>query len=239
MSEEPTKPKIVFDNYACTIVSVKDQMDNLRIIQFRLDDKKIDFIAGQYVSVILEGVRPAPFSIASSPILHNTIELGIEITGGPVTSKIKQAVVGDKAVLRGPFGTFVLKDEKKVCFLAGGVGITPFMSMLRWMRDTNQDIHATLIYSCRQEQQFLWIKELEEMTHICPNIKIVLTCTRETPADWKHHLGRIDEKMVKEVLPDFMENTFYSCGPPVLIDAMFDLLKKMGVPENQCKKEDW
>jgi glycine betaine catabolism B len=232
--------KIIFDNYDSTISSIEEPMDNLRVFKFKLDNKSINFTAGQYVSVIYPGAHPAPFSIASSPQIHDEIELGIEITGGPVTSKLKQAKVGDKAVLRGPFGTFVLQGEKKVCFLAGGVGITPFMCMLRWIRDTNQnDIQATLFYSCRVKQQFLWLPELEQMQREHPNIKIVLTVTRETPPDWKHRTGRIDERMIRETIPDFVEHTFYSCGPPALIDGMFGMLKALGVPDEKMKKEKW
>jgi len=239
---EPIQPgpkKIVFDNYDATITNIQQPMDTLRVFVFKLDDKKINFIAGQYVSVIYPGTHPAPFSIASSPENHDIVELGIEITGGPVTSKLKDAKVGDKAVLRGPFGTFTLAGEKKVCFLAGGVGVTPFMSMLRWIRDTNQDVKATLFYSCKVEKQFLWLDELEQMALSHVNIRIFPTITKEAPADWIHKTGRINETMIRECLPDFMEHTFYSCGPPALIEAMFTMLKSMGVSENNLKKEKW
>jgi glycine betaine catabolism B len=233
--------KIVFDNYDSTIIEIQQPMENLRVFKFKLEgEKRINFTAGQYVSVIYPGAHPAPFSIASSPENHEVVELGIEITGGPVTSRLKLANVGDKAILRGPFGNFVMQGEKKVCYLAGGVGITPFMCMLRWIRDTHQDgVNAVLFYSCKVQEQFLWVPELEQMAREHPNIKIVLTITRDVPPGWTHHSGRINEQMIREEMPDFAERTFYSCGPPALIDAMFGLLKTMGVTDDKLKKEKW
>ena len=239
VSEQAPK-KIIFDNYDAAVTRITHQMDNLFIYEFTIQQlKSVNFTAGQYMSLIVPGSTPAPFSIASSPERHDIIELGIEITGGPHTSKIRELKVGDHVVLRGPFGTFVMQGERKVCYLAGGVGVTPFMSMLRWIRDTHQDIQATLFYSCKSREQFLWLDELESMTKTHPNIRVVLTITREAPEGWMHEIGRINAQMMKNFLPDFVENTFYSCGPPTLIDAMFAMLKELGVPEDRLKREKW
>jgi glycine betaine catabolism B len=241
MEGEAAKPKIVFDNYDAVVTKITRQMDDLYIYEFTITPpKQANFIAGQYMSLIVPGSTPAPFSIASSPARHDVIELGIEITGGPHTSKIKLLKEGDHVILRGPFGTFVMQGEKKVCYLAGGVGITPFMSMLRWIRDTHQDdIQATLFYSCKTKDQFLWPDELEQMTKTHTNIRVILTVTREDPPGWLHEKGRINPEMIKGFMPDYLEHTFYSCGPPNLIDAMFGILKEMGVPEDRLKREKW
>jgi len=234
-------PKIVFDNYDCTITDVKMPVPNLYVFKCQLPPgKQINFIAGQYVSWMVPNVGPAPFSIASSPADTTALELSIELTGGPHTSVIKQAKVGDHCVLRGPFGNFVIgTGEKRIAFLAGGVGITPFMSMLRWIRDTKQDIKATLFWSCRTIAEFTWIDEIEAMQRECPNIRVVFTVTREDPPGWQHYKGRINEAMIRGKLPDSDETVFYSCGPPALIDAMFAILKTMGVPDERLKKEKW
>jgi len=231
--------KIIFDNYDTVIEDIKIQAEKFYVYKYRLVDKKINFIAGQYVSVIVPGSTPAPFSIASSPEQHDMIELAIEMTGGPHTSKIQQTKVGDHTTLRGPFGTFVLGEEKKACFLSGGVGITPFMSMLRWIRDTKQDIQAVLFYSCRIKDQFLWMDELEQMIQDHPNIKIVFTVTREDPPDWKYNKGRITKELIIEKLPEYKDYTFYSCGPQSLIDGMFTILKELGLPDEKVKREKW
>jgi glycine betaine catabolism B len=239
MVEGEQPKKIVFDNYDTIVEKIDVPLPNLYVYQFKLVDKKINFIAGQYVSLIVPGSTPAPFSIASSPEVHDMIELGIEITGGPHTSKIKELKLGDHVTLRGPFGTFVMQGEKKICYLAGGVGITPFMSMLRWIRDTHQDVQATLFYSCKTKADVLWLGELEMMSNTHPNIRVIITVTREDPPNWSHEKGRINAEMIKNFLPDFSEHTFYSCGSPALIEAMFGILKEMGVSEEKLKREKW
>jgi glycine betaine catabolism B len=239
MVEGEQPKKIVWDNYDTIVTKVDAPLDNLKVYQFKLVDKKINFVAGQYVSLIVPGSTPAPFSIASSPEVHDMIELAIEITGGPHTSKINLLKVGDHTTLRGPFGTFTMRGEKKVCYLAGGVGITPFMSMLRWIRDTNPDVEAVLFYSCKVKQQFLWMDELDEMAAKHPNLRIILTVTRETPENWMYRTGRINADLVREIIPNFQEYSFYTCGPPALIDAMFGVMKELGLPEDRLQREKW
>ena len=232
-------PKIQFWTFDAEITAMHNPLPGLYVYRFRLD-KPITFVAGQYVSVFLPGKKPAPFSIASSPEQHDALELGVEVVG-PVTTAMSQMKVGDRVPLKGPFGKFVMTDtEQQVCYLAGGVGITPFMSMLRWIRDTHQDgRHATLFYSCKTQDQFLWREELETMMRECPNMKIILTITREAPPSWPHKTGRIDEKMIREAITDVPGTVYYSCGPVPLIDAMFALLRTMGVPESNLKREPW
>jgi ferredoxin-NADP reductase len=233
--------KIIFDNYDSVVSKITTQMDDLIIYEFAIvPSKTTNFVAGQYMSLIVPGATPAPFSIASSPERHDMIELAIQMTGGPHTSKIKLLKEGDHAILRGPFGTFTMQGEKKACYFAGGVGITPFMSMLRWIRDTHQDdVQAVLFYSCKVKQQFCWLEELEQMQREHPNIKVVLTVTREDPPDWPHRKGRVSADMIRETIPDYKDYIFYSCGPPALIDGVFAMLKEMGVAEDHLKREKW
>jgi ferredoxin-NADP reductase len=230
--------KIVFETYDTTVISVQRPVPDLCVFEFKMP-KPVNFTAGQYFSILVPGVGPAPFSIASSPERHDVIELAIEITGGKHTSWINQLKAGDTCQLKGPFGNFVLRGEKKVCFLSGGVGITPFMSMLRWIHETKQPVQATLMHSCRVKDQFLWMDELQEMSKANDNLRVVLTVTREDPPGWLYEKGRINEEMIRNFLPDYMETTFYSCGPPALINGLFDMLKKMGVPEERLKQEKW
>jgi len=229
--------KLQFWTFDAEITAIHKPLPNLFVHRYRLD-KPIAFQAGQYVSIAFPGMKPAPMSIASSPEEHEALELGVEIVG-KVTTHLSELKVGDRVPLKGPFGKFVMGDERSSCFLAGGVGITPFMSMLRWLRDTRSDRRATLLYSCRTQDQFLWREELETMMRECPNFRIVLTITREQPSGWPHRLGRIDERVIMESVPDLAGTVFYSCGPEPLIDAVFGILRGMGVTEDRLKREPW
>lgn len=192
----------------------------------------ITFIPGQYVSVILDGMRPAPFSIANSAAQED-IELGIGVHGA-VTTALRDTPLGTTVVLRGPFGRFTLGDEKKVCFLSGGVGITPFASMLRSLRDTEGTIDAVLLASAKHRAQLLWADELLALR---PPLRAVLTLTQER--DPALHHGRIDAAFIQAQVPDFAERTFYACGPAAFIDAVFAALARLGVPPERMRKEAW
>jgi len=238
MAEPPRK--IIFDNYDCIIRKVHTPTPTLRVFTFELpEEKEIHFIPGQYMSWVTPDAGPAPFSIASSPADRKHLEFAIQVTGGKHTAYIKERAIGDHAILRGPFGRFVMENEKKVAFLAGGVGITPFMSMLRAIRDLKLDVKATLFWSCKSAAEFEWTEELTAMERDCPNIKVHLTLTGEKPAVWEHHTGRINDAMIVAAVPDWQETTFYSCGPPALIEAMATTLKNIGLPDTQFKREKW
>jgi len=237
---EPQKSQtIVFDSYAATITRKETHKSGLWEIDFSLD-KELHFKPGQYVSVYVENLKkPAPFSIASSPVDTKNVVLGIEVVG-EVTTTITALDPGTVVTLKGPFGKFVIGDhERKVCLLAGGIGITPFMSMLRWVRDTHPDKHVVLFYSCKAEDQFMWLDELEEMQRTNENIKIVLTITKDLPEGWKHKSGRISQEMIREEIPDYDEYVYFTCGPKGLIEAMFTLLEGMGIPKENIRREAW
>lgn len=219
-----------FDHPA--IVTKKTILDDKHfIITFR-PDEKINFLPGQYLSVVLDGKRPAPFSIASSTAQYD-IELGIGVHG-EVTTALRDTPVGTRVILRGPFGRFTLQDQKKVCFLSGGVGLTPFVSMLRSLRDAHSDVDAILLASSKRKTQFLWPDEL--LTMRVPQ-RVVFTLTEEQNSAFPH--GRIDAAFVRKYVPDFEQRTFYACGPDAFITAMFSVLKELGIDEARMVKEAW
>lgn len=219
-----------FDHPA--VVVAKDNVDDRHFTILFRPDERFSFVPGQYVSVVLEGRRPAPFSIASSTA-SGDIELGIGVHG-EVTTALRDITVGTRVVLRGPFGRFVLKGDPKVCFLSGGVGITPFASMLRSLRDSSGTTDAVLLASAKCRTQLLWPDELSALR---PPLRAVFTLTQERDPSFLS--GRIDEDFVRTHVPDFAERTFYACGPPAFIDAMFAVLKGLGVPEERLVKEAW
>lgn len=234
----PLKKKLPkFDTYTAKLVRMETKWRDLWEFVFELE-KPMEFIAGQYASIIVPGhKKPAPFSIASSPIHKNQLDFGIEVIG-EVTTAMSLLKPGDQVTMKGPFGEFIMgPHERKVCFLAGGIGVTPFMSMLRWIRDTHPDKHAVLFYSCKAEDQFMWLEELREMQESCENIKIILTCTKEEKEGFSS--GRIDETMIREELPDFDEYVYFTCGPQGLIEAMIALMTSMGISKENVRREAW
>lgn len=219
-----------FDREA--VVIEKNIVDDAHFTILFRPHNPMTFIPGQYVSVILDDMRPAPFSIASSA-RRGDIELGIGVHGA-VTTALRDTTIGTTVVLRGPFGRFTLGDEKKVCFLAGGVGITPFASMLRTLRDAGGATDAVLLASAKHRAQLLWA---DEFLALRPPLRAVLTLTQEH--DPMLHHGRIDAAFIRSQVPDFAERTFYACGPAAFIDAVFAALAELGVQPERMRKEAW
>ncbi|MDD9953665.1 MAG: FAD-dependent oxidoreductase [Candidatus Woesearchaeota archaeon] len=233
---EPAKPP-PFQEFQATVTEMDTHHRDLWEFYFKLD-KPIHFVAGQYVSIFLEGIHPLPFSIASSPVHHDTLGLGIEIVGEGTTA-LSHLKPDDTVTMKGPFGHFVMGEEPKVCFLSGGVGVTPFICMMRWIRDTSEDRQATMLYSCKKKDQFLWFDELEDMNRNNENLHAVFTLTKEEPDDWPYRHGRITPEMIKEVLPDYKEHVYFCCGPEAFINGMQEVVKQLGVPDENFRREAW
>ncbi len=190
--------------------------------------EKISFVSGQYLSIVLPGRKPVPLSIASSEA-DLEIEFGIAAKGDN-TQAIRALEVGSEIVLRGPFGKFKLDTQKKVCFIAAGTGITPFMSMLRTIRDVKKDVDAVLVYSLKKKKDILW----DELLHIDG---ASITFTQEQVLGYRY--GRIDIQFLQESVSDYLERTFFLCGAPEFLTAVIDMLLSLGVPKEQILREAW
>ena len=208
---------------------------------------KPSFVPGQYMEFTLGHARPDSrgnrryFTIASSPT-EDTLRLGVRFYERG--SSFKRALYGMNARARffgGQIaGDFTLpRDEtRKLAFLAGGIGITPFRSMLKYLVDTNQRRDAILFYSNRVADEIVYKDVLAE-AEARLGIKTVytLTDTGAIPRGWTGGRGRIDERMIREAAPDYRERTFYLSGPPEMVRAYERVLRGMGVARAQIKKD--
>jgi ferredoxin-NADP reductase len=204
------------------------------------------FVAGQYVALVLPGVQSAvdkdkshKFSIASSPL-----ELDIEISTRMRDTVYKKTLgalkVGDSVTLKGPMGNFVLPTEPtRMVILTGGIGITPFMSMLRYCVAAMMSHRITVMYSNRAPQDTAYLQELDGM--VGSNIDVVHTMT-DMPAEdrsWSGEHGFIDEAMIKRHVNDFDAAHYFIAGPPKMVEAMRGVLNSMKVPVEQVHTEDF
>lgn len=201
-------------------------------------EKKFVFTPGQfYVVYRLENGKPKEsrsYSVSSSPGDHLDVTYKLK---GSFTHALWEMKVGDKLAVGGPWGHFVVGEAKDVVLLAGGIGITPFMSMLREAAATNSSTKFTLFYSNRTKEEIAFLEELKRLEKLNQNIKVVFTLTRETPADWAGELGRINETMLKKHLDTLEGKTFFACGPNELVEAMVSLLSALDVPKEKIKFE--
>jgi ferredoxin-NADP reductase len=214
-----------------------------RIINLDLSSINLPFRAGQALMVGLQGSPlRKPYSIASAPWeVQNTgvMQVLVQIDdSGALDPHLELAAPGTQLDVEGPFGTFQLPaetDRRPVLFIAGGTGIAPFRSMImeRLARPGAQQV--VLVYSVRAPDEFAFRSELDALQR-AGRIVPYFTVTRDTT--WSGRRGRIDEGLLAEALPSTDANCFV-CGPPLLVNESFALLRSIGVSESQIQIEKY
>lgn len=208
---------------------------------FRLGlSQPIGFSPGQYVSLRFPGeLRFHAFSIASSPAKRQELELVVK-KEREFTTRMLSSPPGTVFELLGPMGKFMENPEGDVVMIAGGVGVTPFLSAVRAARDgEDRRRQWWLFYSCRTRQDIVAEEELRKLHDLNDHVHVVFTLTRETPSGWDGELGHVDKAMLERHLGRLDGKTFYTCGPGRLIDAMAAMLKEAGVPSERILTESW
>ncbi|MCJ7794168.1 FAD-dependent oxidoreductase [Candidatus Bathyarchaeota archaeon] len=201
---------------------------------------ELTYKSGQYFFItIKQGDRELTkhFSFSSSPTEKDHFEFTKKFTDHEYSMALKAAKVGDWARIDAPYGQFTFEGEyPKIAQLAGGIGITPFISMCKNATDKRLSSKITLFYGCRTENDIDFKQELEKMQEQNKNLKIVFM-VNEASSHWKGATGVINAEMIKKELPDYKDNLFYVCGPPPMVKAMETLLESIGLPKTQLKLE--
>ena len=196
--------------------------------------------------------EPRPFTISSEPGTDRT-SLTIK-RAGKFTSGIHSLERGTKVLCEGPYGVFYpdFKKEKKLVFIAGGVGITPFLSILRHINKAEEGCDVTVIWSVKTRADIIAENELKKLSRGLKNrIKIVIFMSRETkpesgkdsevPEDdnFVYEYGRINEKCFEEHIKD-TDSSVYLCGPPQLQAVVLASLKKYpGIKPASVRRENF
>ncbi|MDP7572693.1 MAG: hypothetical protein QF391_13915, partial [Myxococcota bacterium] len=137
---------------------------------------------------------------------------------------------GDTVILSGPYGEFTVdEDEEKIGMIAGGIGITPFISILHDIDARGFAGDAVLLYSGKRRSDTAYIEELTRLGDDNPYIEVVFTMTDDP--DYEGNKGRIDRAFVEAHVDGVADRTWYVAGPPGLVEAFDSLLKQMGAKE--------
>ncbi len=200
----------------------------------------LEYKPGQYffVNIKQDGKELTHhFSFSSSPTQKDFFEFTKKITDHEYSTALKNAKVGDWARIDAPYGKFTFEGEyPKIVLLAGGIGVTPFVSICKNAADKHLDCKITLFYGCRSEADMAFREEFEAMAAVNKNFRAVMTLSQASP-QWKGLTGNISADLIKQVLPDFREQVFFACGPPPMVQAMSALVEGLGLPKEQLKLE--
>ncbi|MGE5380148.1 MAG: ferredoxin reductase, partial [Methylocystaceae bacterium] len=202
------------------------------------------FQAGQYINlnVKIDGVRTSrAYSISSPPTQTAYYDITVRrIANGFVSDYLlDQVTVGDSFESGGPTGNFYynpLFHGNNLVFIAGGSGITPFMSMIRETVDSGSARQITLIYGSKTTDDIIFHSELTDYAASCPNFEYYPVIS-EPEDSYQGLRGFIDAALLRILIPDPEVPTFYLCGPQALYELCTSELIELGVPQRQIRKE--
>lgn len=206
------------------------------------------FKPGQAIDLVIdapelaEDAKRHAFSIVSAP--H---EINLTIATRMRDSAYKRALAdlheGAAVDIDGPFGSMTLhKDASRpACFIAGGIGITPFMSMLRHARKVHSPHRLVLIYSNRLLKDAAFLAELEEMARLNDHFRLIATMTDvdASASEWSGEHRRIDAAFLSSILEDLPSAIHYVTGPPAMVAAMRAALSEAGIDEEDVRSEEF
>ena len=211
----------------------------------------LDFKPGQFLRYHIADPRPDErsdnrfFSIACAPF-ENIIRLTTKFAQNESSTFKKNLFklnVGQNIEAFGPSGSFMLEDAKKqYVFIAGGIGITPFHSIVLDLNHRHEKINITLLYANRTGKP-LFSQELNEIAQNHPEFKIYYLISDEPVKNEQIASnigvlgGKISEQTIKTLIPDFRSLIYYISGPEPMMMAFEDMLRKMGIPKENIKRD--
>jgi ferredoxin-NADP reductase len=209
-----------------------------------------DFAAGQYVNVILpnpphsdaEGNRRT-FSIASPPHEAAALWVVTRMTGSAMKRSLAEVGLGTPIEILGPAGSFTLHQDASVpaVFIAGGIGITPFRSMVHDAVRRRLPHRITLIYSNRNPQGAAFHEELNQLVKTCPSLTYVPTMTqadKSIPA-WSGERRYVNADFLRDHVGDLTVPIFYLAGPPGLVTGLAKVVIEAGGDPSHVHAEEF
>ena len=204
-----------------------------------------DYRPGQYLTLRLtvdgKSVNRS-YTIASSPTRRGYCELTVKreamgISSGHLHREVRD---GDSLAVAAPAGNFVFTGAEAdgVVLLAGGVGLTPLMSVVRYLTDQSWSGGIYLLVVARTEGDIIFRDEIEHLRRRFPNLHVCITLSRASAANgWTGERGRLTTELLTRFVPDLARRPVYVCGPDEMMAATLRVLRELGVPDANVKTE--
>jgi ferredoxin-NADP reductase len=217
------------------------------MVNFDLLGEEVDFRPGQYFWVTLldppyddeKGPR-RHISVVTSPNERGVLGLCTRLRDSAFKRSLAELPVGTEVDVEAPKGSFALPEETDVpyVFIAGGIGITVFRSMLRYIDEEQLPYQVTLVYSNRDRESAAFLDELAELDRRNPNFRLVATMTADP--GWEGETRRIDAAMLRDVLDGELGTfTYVIAGPPSMVEGVVDELKAAGIAEDRILPDSY
>jgi ferredoxin-NADP reductase len=209
------------------------------LVTFDLLGEEIDFRPGQYFYVTLpslghddeKGLR-RHITVVTSPNEKGVLGFATRMRDSAFKQTLRELPAGSEVEVEPPKGSFGLPEDpsRPLVFVAGGIGITVFRSMLRYIHEERIPYRVTLIYSNRDRESTAFLDELRELERALPDFRLVLTMTQDP--GWEAETRKVDGDFLKNYLEgDLNEYTFLVAGPPAMAEGVQAALRQAGVQE--------
>lgn len=206
-----------------------------------------EFRAGQALEVILPGAAEGDagrhaFSIVSAPH-EGELVFATRMRDSAFKRALAVLPLGASLGIDGPFGSLTLhkKAKRAGVLIAGGIGITPFMSMLRHAVEQRSAQTLVLLYSNRRPEDAAFLTELQALARRHPPLRLLATMTdmAHSTQAWDGATGHIDGAFVQRAVAGLPAPVFYVAGPPAMVEAMREALQDAGVDEDDVRSEEF
>ena len=223
------------------ITQIRDVAEDVRSFHIHVPDRPA-YRPGQFLVLELEAqgkLRKRAYSLASPPHWENVEVLVKREPQGKVSPVLFGLEEGAELDVKLPYGMMYLHDPlpEKVVFLAGGVGLSPLLSMIRHLVHIGYGGGIVLLYGNRTPDYIIYKEELDELAQR-PNVKVVYTIDHPEGTGWQGETGFITTDMIRKYC-DVENSGFYICGPPQMAGHMVQNLDELGVPHDRIRKEQW
>lgn len=228
-----------------TVAEAREVAKGTLLVLFAVDDYP-DYRPGAYFWVELpdrghsdeKGLR-RHISLATSPTERGVVGLATRLRDTAFKRTLAELEVGDEVQVEEPKGSFLLPEDTHAdyVFVAGGIGITVFRSMLRYIADEGLPYRITLVYSNRDRESAAFLDELEELERRIDGLRVILTMTDEP--GWEGETRRLDAGVLEDLVGDLESKTFLVAGPPAMANAVAESLLAAGVPEERVRSDSF
>jgi len=230
-----------------TLFEVEDVTHNVKTFRFKLPgggNIPFDYLPGQFLTLHIapQGVPiKRSYTIASTPTWRDRVEITVKREANGVVSRWlhDDLKVGDELEVEAPSGTFVFTgaQAESIVLVGAGVGITPMMSVVRYLHETGWPGQVYLVLGFRSPRDFIFREELEGLTARYSNLSVTVTVSNPGNETWTGKVGRIDEALLVGCVPDLARRRAHVCGPPSMMEDVKGFLLGVGFSQAEIKTE--
>ncbi len=228
------------------LAQIEQQTHDAKTLRFQIPkERQLRAKPGQFLTFqwTIDGQRVMrSYTISSSPIHVNYVEITPKrMENGCVSVFLNErAKPGQTVEARGPYGQFYFDEtvHKSIVLMAAGSGITPMISMLRYIDDLKLATSVTLLYCVRTAADIIFQAELARLGRSLPNFKYEV-CLSRPETTWKGRSGRLTEEFVSQHVTDLNSPTFFLCGPKGFMDNARQILSTLGVNPDRVLQESF